>query len=364
VPACCDTTPSFDTRRGDVTGEDRDPHQAAAALRLCRSLAAENGETACLLLEERPPRAMYMALWCSAGLLLAAAAAAPPWSDCVVGGRAAVSCFGPFNVSDSTEQLQAALSSNASVLIVDHPPGLVAAPWVVRPLFLRASDMRIVFQPGVTILAKRDEFHFKTDSLLKLLGVRNISIDGNGAVLRMRRDDYAVPNRGSCPPCRPYSKAEWRCGLWVQGCEDVTLRNLSVVESGGDGLFMTSGGANHQIPNRRIHVADCQFLSNYRQGSEWPAGAPTVPLAGCTVYMSADCCRALGVCAVSVIAAVDLLVERTTFANTSGTPPAAGAPHAHNAILIHVRGTTVWYRFDPCLSQGWISSPTSCRSRS
>ena len=84
----------------------------------------------------------------------------------------------------------------------------------------------------------------------------------------MRRDDYAVPSRGTCPQCRLYTKAEWRCGLWVQGCQDVTLRNLSVVESGGDGLFLTSGGANHQIPNRRIHVADCQFLRNYRQGSK------------------------------------------------------------------------------------------------
>jgi hypothetical protein len=33
----------------------------------------------------------------------------------------------------------------------------------------------------------------------------------------MRRDDYAVPSRGTCPSCKLYKKAEWRCGIWLEG---------------------------------------------------------------------------------------------------------------------------------------------------
>ena len=223
-------------------------------------------------------------------------------SPCVVKGRATVSCFveqfGGFNASDSTGIMQAALSSNASHLLIDKPPAaasdMVMSAWIVRPLFLvGVQNMVIEFEPGTLLLAKQDEFHGKDDSLLKVIAVRNVTIDGHGAVLRMRRDDYAIPSRGSCPHCRPYTKAEWRCGLWIQGCEDLTVRDLSIVESGGDGIFIYSGGANHQVPNRRVHIADCILDRNYRQG-------------------------------MSVISAVDLLVERTIMSNTNGTPPAAG----------------------------------------
>jgi hypothetical protein len=50
--------------------------------------------------------------------------------------------------------------------------------------------MLIEFQPGTVVLAMRDEFHVKTDSLLRLIAVRNVSIEGNGAVLQMRRGEH------------------------------------------------------------------------------------------------------------------------------------------------------------------------------
>jgi hypothetical protein len=218
----------------------------------------------------------------------------PPHHPCVIDGAATASCFG-FNASDSTEIVQAALSMAAiDTLTIDRPPS--GQHWLVRPLFITRHNLALILAPGVVVLAKRDEFHGNDDTLLKAEGAHNISILGQpGSSLRMRRADYAVPSWGSCPSCRLYSKAEWRAGIWLAGCTNVTLAGLTVTESGGDGLFITD--LNHASPNnvnsRDIHVHDCVFTNNYRQG-------------------------------LSLISVVNLLVERCTFSNTNGTNPQAG----------------------------------------
>ena len=74
--------------------------------------------------------------------------------------------------------------------------------------------------------------------------------------------------------CGNYSKAEWRSGIWLEHSNGVTLRGLTVVESGGDGVYIAD------VNN--THIVDCVFDRNYRQG-------------------------------MSVIAAVNLTVERTVF---------------------------------------------------
>ena len=78
---------------------------------------------------------------------------------CIVDGHATASCFaagGVVDATDATATLQAALSSNASYLLLDD----IGKPWVVRPLFLsQVTDMVIELQPRVHILAKQNEFH-------------------------------------------------------------------------------------------------------------------------------------------------------------------------------------------------------------
>eukprot|EP01048_Picozoa_sp_COSAG05_P025617 COSAG05_NODE_6602_length_931_cov_18.248798_1_plen_188_part_10 len=130
------------------------------------------------------------------------------------GGRVRASCFtrnGVFEPGNVTAQLQAALNSSAGELFIDLPIGV----WFVGPLFIRQSNMRIVFQPDITLLAREDDFHGAADSLIRVDSVKNVSIEGNGATLQMRRDDYAIPRRGTCPRCRPYIKSEWRHGLRI-----------------------------------------------------------------------------------------------------------------------------------------------------
>lgn len=154
--------------------------------------------------------------------------------SCVVGGKANATCFGHFDPADSTEVLQAALNSSAHELLIPN----VGKPWIVRPLFANSNDMRIVLEAGTELLAKRDEFHGHQDSLLTIIGMHNISIVGNKATFRMRRDDYAVPSRGTCPDCKPYTKAEWRMGIFISQSENVSIRDLTVTESGGDGIYI------------------------------------------------------------------------------------------------------------------------------
>jgi hypothetical protein len=220
---------------------------------------------------------------------------------CVVGGIATASCFG-FNATDSTDALQAALSApGLQLLRIDSVAG---KPWVVRPLFIVASNIRVELEAGVEILAKRDEFHWTNDCLLTIgtnshggspdPNVTNVTLSGYGAVLRMRRADYAVPRwPGGCTSCAPYTKAEWRSGIYLSGVTDVLIEGLTVAESGGDGLIISGHENDDGMVSRNVHIRDCIFTQNYRQG-------------------------------LSVISAVNLLVENTTFSLTNGTAPAAG----------------------------------------
>lgn len=213
-------------------------------------------------------------------LLAVACAATHP---CVKGGTALASCFG-FDAADATGALQTAFGSGAGLVIVDDVRG---QPWIVRPLFLNASNIHVRLDPGVVVYAKQDEFHGVGDSLLTVAAARNVTISGGaGSLLRMRRDDYAVPPRGTCPSCRPYTKAEWRSTLTLKrSASGVRVFGLRMSESGGDGI--SQDGAEN------VHIADCVLETHYRQG-------------------------------MSVVSARGLLVERCLFAATEGTPPMAG----------------------------------------
>ena len=227
------------------------------------------------------PRALTLLL----GASCAAASAGRGRHPCVGrDGAALASCFG-WNATDATDALHAAFGSGAASLTIDNVNG---QPWLVRPLHLaNVSGLRIALATGVTILAKQDEFHGLDDCLLRLTNVSDVVVSGEpGSSLRMRRDDYAVPSRGSCPSCRPYRKAEWRMGIWLDAsAANVRLENLHVTDSGGDGLFVYGA--------KNVTVQDCVFERHYRQG-------------------------------MSIISADGLLVERTVFALTNGTAPSAG----------------------------------------
>jgi len=191
--------------------------------------------------------------------------------------REARAAWWGFDAADSTRALQAAIDSRVPRLIVDN----MGAPWITDKLRL-VSDQEIVFEKGVEVLAKKDAFRGKGDSLFSLIGVTNVTLRGYGATLRMRRADYDAP---------PYAKAEWRTVLNINSSANIDVLGLTLAESGGDGIYL--GCVRPEWPNRDILIKDVVCDRNYRQG-------------------------------ISVISCENLLIENTVMRGTAGTAPAAG----------------------------------------
>lgn len=96
------------------------------------------------------------------------------------------SSFG-YDAADATDCLQKAINSGAKRVVVDRQAG----PWLVRPITLR-SNLELVLQEGVEIIAKAGEFKSKGETLITAQNAENIVIrgEGEGATLRMRKKDY------------------------------------------------------------------------------------------------------------------------------------------------------------------------------
>ncbi len=184
-----------------------------------------------------------------------------------------VSSFG-FDPEDSTRFLQAAFNSDAPVIIVDKMP----SPWMTGPL-KGFSCKRVLFEDGVEVVAKKGSFLGAGECLINFVCCSNVMLSGRAA-LRMRKADYTKP---------PYSKSEHRHALNFYGCRNVTIEGLSILDSGGDGIYIGDGSG----PCRNFVLRDVVCSGNHRQ-------------------------------AISVISVDGLLAERCIFKDTAGTPPAAG----------------------------------------
>lgn len=182
-----------------------------------------------------------------------------------------------FTAEDSTDALQAAIDSGVKKLVVPR----MDSEWIVRPLKLR-SNLELFFEPGAVVLAKRGEFKNTGDSLFSANDCTDIALRGFGAVLRMNKVDYQSA---------AYKKGEWRMVLDIQGCTNVLIEGLRLESSGGDGIYIGSTGKQEFCKNVVIRDVICD--NHHRQG-------------------------------ISIISAIDLLIERTLMLNTSGTAPQAG----------------------------------------
>ena len=181
-----------------------------------------------------------------------------------------------FDAEDSTEFLQGAIDSGAKTVIVPY----MGNPWVVRPINLR-SNLTLLFEPGVVVLAKKGEFKGRNDSLFLAVDETDMTLRGYGARFVMRKEDYQSD---------AYEKAEWRMGIRLLGCSNVTIAGIRIEKSGGDGIYV---GTGKQPYCKDIVIRDVQCADNHRQG-------------------------------ISVIGAENLLIENCTLSGTDGTPPQAG----------------------------------------
>ena len=192
--------------------------------------------------------------------------------------RVVASSFG-FDAADSTAFLQAAIDSGARTVVVDKQD----APWTVTPLTLR-SDLELVLEEGVEIVAKVGAFLPKGDCLMRAANVENLTIrgEGAGATLRMRKPEYWEA---------PYEKSEWRHGISILSSKNVKIENLRIAETGGDGIYL--GVATRGVPCRDVVIRRVDCVANNRQG-------------------------------ISVISVDGLLIEDSVLRDTFGTAPQSG----------------------------------------
>ena len=198
------------------------------------------------------------------------------------------SSFG-WSAEDATKCLQVAINSRAKVVRVDRQN----SAWIIsRTIHLR-SDQEVVFEDGVVVQAKRGCFKGITDSLFRAKYTTNTVIRGEGkAVLRMCMPDYLDEKQ--------YKAAEWRHCISTLSPVNFTVRNLTVADSGGDGVYVN--GCKNML------VEDVVSSGNNRQG-------------------------------ISVVSVDGLIVRNCVFKNTKGALPECGIdiePHAASCYIQNV----------------------------
>ncbi len=199
-----------------------------------------------------------------------------------------------YDPDDATKALQAAVRSGVKKLIVDKMP----APWTVRPI-RGVSDQEIVFADGVEVRAKKGAFKGISECLFTYDWCTNVVLRGEGAaLLRMNRGDYTNATL--------YAPSEWRNGIRLCSCRNVTVENLTIAETGGDGVYVgwrAPGGPCTDIVLRNLV---CE--RNCRQG-------------------------------LSITCAENVLVEGCTFRQTSGRSPQSGVdiePNRNTDVLKNI----------------------------
>lgn len=137
--------------------------------------------------------------------------------------RARASWWG-FNVEDSTECLQSAISSGVPELIVDF----TGRPWFVRPL-TGISGQTLIFEYGTEIVAKKGAYKGAADVMLSYVNAENVKLIGPGATMRVHREDYAKA---------PYAKGEHRHIISLCSCKNVLIEGLRLSNSGGEAIYV------------------------------------------------------------------------------------------------------------------------------
>lgn len=182
---------------------------------------------------------------------------------------------------DDTEKLQSLLTQSGGEVRI--PKLTENRPYIVRPLKMEhIENKKIIFEPGVVVLAKKDEFHGKGDSLLSMTNCKNIQLIGYGAVFQMRKADYQSS---------AYVKSEWRHNIQIEGCESITVEGLKIMGSGGDGVYVSYN--DNDVSSKNIKLLNLTIEDQHRQG-------------------------------ISIIAVDGLLIEGCSIFGTRGTLPQAG----------------------------------------
>ena len=167
------------------------------------------------------------------------------------------SSFG-WNGVDDTQALEDAFHAGYDTLVID----LQAGNWVSGPLIFHLDDgsdihnLTVIFERGVVLSAKTGAYGSNPyDGLLNFFGCSNIHLHGYEATLQMNKQEYIDLNDGS----------QWRHGISISGCENMTVYGLEILDTGGDGIEV-AGIFMQPIPSKNVTIRDCRIDNAYRNG--------------------------------------------------------------------------------------------------
>lgn len=179
------------------------------------------------------------------GTLLALSAGAMR-TECP-GKTVKVSSYG-FVPEDSTEALKAALNSDAARVIIDRQ----ATDWISGGVAITNGNKEIIFEDGVTVRAKKGALQNPRQRLFAVIRTENVTIRGEGrSGIVMNKPDYQDPKQ--------YKRSEFRDCIQIWGSKNVTVQNLFLRSSGGDGVEVTLSDG--------VLLEDLICEDNHRQGN-------------------------------------------------------------------------------------------------
>ena len=191
-----------------------------------------------------------------------------------------VSSFKP-DRKNATAAVQKALDSGAAQIIFDDP----GFEYLITPVKV-SSNSELIFENGCVIRALPGAYKGKKDYMFAVENAENVTFRGVGtAVITMNKRDYQNPAL--------YLPSEWRHAIAILSCKNVTIKDLTVKSSGGDGIYVGKSRTGKMAYCENITLENLILDDHHRQG-------------------------------VSVISAKNLLISNCNIKNTSGTPPACG----------------------------------------
>ena len=152
--------------------------------------------------------------------------------------------FGAVGTSDDTTIIQTALTA---ATLLGRSLLFPAATYTTMPLTV-PSNSHLVFAPGVLLKAKTG--YGVNDRLLNISNVSNISIDGNHAVIQMLKSEYI--------------SGEQRAGVFIATGTNITINDLHVKDTGGDGFYI--GSYDNVNPSVNVTLNNCYTDNARRNG--------------------------------------------------------------------------------------------------
>jgi|GEM_PF-6086438 len=191
-----------------------------------------------------------------------------------------------YNAQDGGSALQAAIDDpNADRIIVRD----MGSPWLIDRQIQLKSNKEIVFEAGSVVQAKPGSFLANDRAMIVGRDVQNVQLIGEGsgadkATIKMNKEEYNSSQYGHI--------------VSLLGVDGYEVSGLKLTGAGGDGLHIAAGSFERPDPNFLPYSAN-----------------------GLVDNITSDNNRRQGI---SIDSAKNLVVQNSTFTNTSGVKPEAG----------------------------------------